>query len=207
MTQTRWEFEAAALRQGAKWIAGVDEAGRGPLAGPVVAAAVILAPGKIPAGVDDSKKLTPRNRQRLFEEIRDNARAVGVGIVEPPEIDRLNILNAALQAMCLAVEKLSPAADYLLVDGNREILTGLAQLAIVKGDARSLSIAAASIIAKETRDRLMVDYHRIYPAYGFDRHKGYPTIAHRTVLAQIGPCPIHRRSFRGVREYSRHPGS
>ena len=205
MNQDRWEFEKKALGLGAHRIAGVDEAGRGPLAGPVVAGAVILAPGKIPAGIDDSKKIAPGKRRRLFTAIQTDAVAVGIGVVDAAEIDRLNILQAALRAMVLAVQNLTPGPDYLLVDGNREIPSAIAQSAIVKGDARSLSIAAASIVAKETRDRLMVRYHEQHPAYGFDRHKGYPTAAHREILAEIGPCPIHRQTFKGVREYLRDP--
>jgi len=201
MVEDRWALEASAIRRGAKWVAGVDEAGRGPLAGPVVAGAVILAPERIPVGIDDSKKLTPRKRCQLFTEISRTAVAVGIGIVEPAEIDRLNILRAALKAMQLAVDRLNPAPDHILVDGNHAMPGTRAQSAIVKGDSRSLSIAAASIIAKETRDRLMANHHEDYPAYGFDRHKGYPTAAHRAVLAEIGPCPIHRRTFRGVREH------
>jgi len=201
MVEDRWALEASAIRRGAKWVAGVDEAGRGPLAGPVVAGAVILAPERIPVGIDDSKKLTPRKRCQLFAEISRTAVAVGIGIVEPAEIDRLNILRAALKAMQLAVDRLNPVPDHTLVDGNHAMPGTRAQSAIVKGDSRSLSIAAASIIAKETRDRLMANHHEDYPAYGFDRHKGYPTAAHRAVLAEIGPCPIHRRTFRGVREH------
>jgi ribonuclease HII len=201
MNNDRWFFEDSAIGQGATRVAGVDEAGRGPLAGPVVAGAVILSADNIPPGIDDSKKIPPAKRRRLLAEIQRAAVAVGVGIVEPGEIDRLNILNAALMAMALAVDNLNPSPDHVLVDGNREIPGDLSQTPIVKGDARSLSVAAASIVAKETRDRLMIKFHETYPAYGFDRHKGYPTVAHKAVLAEIGPCPIHRLTFRGVREH------
>jgi ribonuclease HII len=204
-----WSFETAAILSGYSSVAGVDEAGRGPLAGPVVSAAVILgsepseeasAPAYL-AEINDSKKLTPRKRERLYVEIRRHAAAVGVGIVDAGEIDRINILQAAIRAMVIAVEALDPAPDYLLIDGNLPIPLELPQAPIVKGDARSISIAAASIIAKVTRDRLMAEYHRQYPQYGFSRHKGYPTRAHRQAVKDYGPCPIHRRTFKGVREY------
>jgi ribonuclease HII len=194
-----WAFEAEAHAQGYRTIAGIDEAGRGPLAGPVVAAAVIL-PGPLPdLGLDDSKQLTARRRQLLYQAIYREARAVGLGIVDPVEIDRVNILNASLAAMAMAAANLRPAPDLLLIDGTFPIAAaGADQRPIVKGDGLSASIAAASIVAKVTRDRLMARYDEEYPQFGFARHKGYPTRAHRAALAAYGPCPIHRRSFRGT---------
>ena len=193
-----WAFEKALNAQGYAHIAGVDEAGRGPLAGPVVAAAVVLPAGFAVQGVNDSKQLTARRRERLFEQIHAEARAVGVGVVEAAEIDRINILQAARKAMAVAVAALDPIPHYLLIDGNFGIDSDLPQQALVKGDARSISVAAASIVAKVSRDRLMFGYHRTYPQFGFDRHKGYPTAAHKAAIARHGPCPIHRRTFSGV---------
>jgi ribonuclease HII len=180
-------------------LAGVDEAGRGPLAGPVVAAAVILPEGCRIEGVRDSKSLSARMREEVFERIRCRAVAIGVGVVEPDEIDRINILQAALRAMREAVHKLHPRPAVVLVDGPRGIGLDLPQIPVVKGDARSQSIAAASVIAKVTRDRMMRRYHELYPQYGFDRHMGYATRYHLEALRKHGFCPIHRRSFRGVR--------
>lgn len=179
----------------------MDEAGRGPLAGPVVAAAVILPPTFDVPGVNDSKQLTHRQRERLFDRIQDEADGVGIGIVDVAEIDRINILQASRRAMALAVAKLDPQPDVLLIDGQHNIPSELPQAAIIKGDARSISIAAASIIAKVSRDRIMQDYHIQYPLFGFDRHKGYPTPAHKAAIAVHGPCTIHRRTFRGVCEH------
>ena len=204
-----WSFEEKARRKGYLRIAGVDEAGRGPLAGPVVSAAVILpddpegraAMAAYAYEINDSKKLTPRKRQWLFDCIHNDAAGIGIGIVEAAEIDRVNILQASLQAMALAVSNLVPRPDYLLIDGNFPIPLELPQESIVKGDAKSASIAAASIVAKVTRDRLMEAYHRRYPRYGFSGHKGYPTRAHRQAIASYGPSPIHRRTFKGVREH------
>lgn len=193
-----WAFEKALQARGYTRIAGVDEAGRGPLAGPVVAAAVLLPPDFAVTGVNDSKQLTARRRDRLFDRIHAHALAVGIGIVEAPEIDRINILQAARKAMADAVAALDPVPDFLLIDGNCTIDRDLPQTALVKGDARSISVAAASIVAKVHRDRLMLAHHRRYPLFGFDRHKGYPTAAHKTAIARHGPCPLHRRTFRGV---------
>ncbi len=176
-------------------LAGLDEAGRGPLAGPVVAAAVLLAAGTEIPGVDDSKKLPPRERERLFEEIRSRALAVGVGIVSPREIDERNILQASIRAMHLAVEELPLQPDFLLVDGNRFHHPLLPFRTVVRGDATCLCIAAASIVAKVTRDRIMIDFDALYPEYGFARHKGYPTRRHIEALREFGPSAIHRRSF------------
>lgn len=194
-------FEQRARARGYRAVAGVDEAGRGPLAGPVLAAAVILPPTFDLPGLDDSKKLTARRREALFEPIRRQALAFGIGHASAAEIDRLNILQATLLAMQRAIARLSPAADYLLVDGITPVPLALPQLTIKKGDSRSLSVAAASVLAKVARDRLMATYHRRYPAYGFAGHKGYGSVAHRHAIAELGPCPIHRRSFRGVREH------
>jgi len=194
-------FEEEARRLGFKTCAGVDEAGRGPLAGPVVAAAVVLPEDFAVAGIDDSKKLSPKKRAHLFERIYLQAISIGIGIIDAIEIDRINILQASLRCMAMAVENLRPRPDYLLIDGTFRIPSDLPQNPIPKGDARSMSVAAASIIAKVSRDRLMQRYDQDYPQYGFARHKGYPTMAHRRAICQYGCCPIHRRSFKGVKEY------
>ncbi len=191
-------FENQARRNGARHVAGVDEVGRGPLAGPVVAAAVLLPAGFSSVGINDSKKLSARQRMVAFERICRQAAGIGVGVIDAEVIDRINILEASLLAMATAIDRLEPAPDYLLVDGKQPVKRAIAQLTLTRGDSRSLSIAAASIVAKVTRDRLMEDYHRLYPAYGFDQHKGYPTRAHREAVAVYGGCPIHRRSFKGV---------
>ena len=180
-------------------LAGVDEAGCAPLAGPVVAAAVILDPACVPDGLDDSKKLTPARREALAEQIRACALAWHVARVEPDDIDRLNILQASFVAMRVAAGALAPAAELLLVDGNLAIPSWAgAQRTIVGGDGRSSSIAAASIVAKVERDRIMHDYDRELPGYDFASHVGYGTRAHRDAIARLGPSSIHRRSFRGV---------
>lgn len=179
-------------------LAGVDEAGRGPLAGPVVAAAVILPEGLRIEGVRDSKKVPERLRERLFLEISAKASAVGVGIVEAGEIDRINILVATKLAMRKAISALAVTPNLILIDALTLPDVPVRQVPIIKGDARSASIAAASIIAKVTRDRLMLDYHKAYPEYGFDRHKGYGTGSHIARINEFGPCPIHRMTFRKV---------
>jgi ribonuclease HII len=196
-----WKFENEVCRQGFTQIAGIDEAGRGPLAGPVVSAAVILPDDFDTEGVDDSKKLTPAKRDKLYSKIVDGARTVGVGIVDWAQIDRINILQAALLSMAKAAGKLNPTPDFLLIDGSFTIPSDTQQKAIPKGDSLSISIAAASIIAKVTRDRIMAQYHAKYPEYGFDRHKGYPTRAHKEAIAAYGISPIHRLTFKGVKEY------
>jgi len=196
-----WLFENKAFQKGFSRIAGIDEAGRGPLAGPVVSAAVIIPISLQIPGISDSKKLTPKKRNCLYEKIYDLAISVGIGIVDPFEIDRINILQAALLSMAMAVENLAPQPDCLLIDGIFLISSALPQEAIPKGDALSVSIAAASIVAKVTRDRLMERYHQDYPQFGFSKHKGYPTKAHKEAIRKFGCCPIHRRSFRGVKEY------
>jgi ribonuclease HII len=203
---TLLEFEEMAARRGYRRVAGVDEAGRGPLAGPVVAAAVILRPGNHIAGVMDSKKLTEVRREVLFDAILEQALAVGVGIADHDLIDRINILQATLQAMRQAVADLALPPDYLLIDGISTIPVTVPQKTIKKGDSASLSIAAASIVAKVTRDRLMVEYDRQFPGYGFAAHKGYGCASHLEAIAHFGPCAIHRRTFRGVKEHVRNEG-
>ena len=194
------EFEEELNARGYMFPAGIDEAGRGPLAGPLVAAAVILPLALYLPGLDDSKRLTPAKREELFQSISASA-AVGVGIVSPPEIDRLNIFNATRRAMVLAVKDLPRQADFLLIDGNASLPMPLPQLTIIKGDQRCASIAAASIVAKVTRDRIMTDLHQCYPQYNFHIHKGYPTRDHCQAIQIHGPCEVHRKSFRRVREF------
>ena len=203
-----WEFEQDTHRKGYEHIAGIDEAGRGPLAGPVVSAAVILPPGFACQGVTDSKKLSEKRREALFPLIKRQALAVGIGMADHREIDRINILAASLLSMKRAVQDLAAGPnflgpdfllpDFLLIDGKFTIDMDLPQRAIVKGDSRSISIAAASIIAKVTRDRYMAKLHTTYPLYNFIQHKGYPTKAHKQAIIQHGPCPFHRTTFNGV---------
>ena len=195
------EYETTARRKGYNLIAGVDEAGRGPLAGPVVAAAVLFAPGWQLEGLDDSKKLSSQARQRLFPIIKDQAMGYGVGIVDVKTIDEINILQAALLAMKYAVGALPEKPNLLLIDGNKSIDYEAEQWAIVKGDSLSQSVAAASILAKVTRDKLMKQYHEQFPQYAFNKHKGYGTRLHRDLIKKHGPCPIHRRTFKGVMEF------
>jgi len=201
MNRNLWAFENEARKSGYPLIAGIDEAGRGPLAGPVVSAAVVLPETFCIDDVDDSKKLTPKKRADLFPRIQEAALAVGIGIVEAETIDSINVLQAALLSMAKAVEDLSIQPRYLLIDGPFQIPLDLPQNALPKGDSLSISIAAASIIAKVTRDRIMVDLDRIYPEYGFSKHKGYPTKAHRAAIKKFGCSPIHRKTFKGVKEY------
>ncbi|MBF0170059.1 MAG: ribonuclease HII [Nitrospinae bacterium] len=193
-------YEREAIEGGFARIAGVDEAGRGPLAGNVVAGAVVLPVGLTIDGLTDSKQLSEAQRERLFDVIHAVAVAVGVGEATPQEIDRLNILQATRLAMRRAVDALGDAPGLLLIDGNKAIDWPGAQKTIVKGDAKSLSIAAASVIAKVTRDRQLYAMAEAYPAYGFDRHKGYPTRDHLAAIATHGPTPEHRMTFRGVRK-------
>lgn len=183
--------------------AGCDEAGRGPLAGPVVAAAVILPDGYCNALLNDSKQLSERQRELMRIEIEREAAAWAVAIVEPEEIDRLNILHASTHAMCEAVKKLTIQPEFLLIDGNRFYNeTDIPYECIVKGDAKYMSIAAASILAKTHRDELMLHLHNEYPQYGWDRNKGYPTLEHFNAIEQFGPTPYHRRSFTLYRQHS-----
>lgn len=193
-------FETEARRCGYRLVAGLDEAGRGPLAGPVVAAAVILPRRCQLAGLNDSKQLTEMERERLYDEIRQRAVGIGVGQASEREIDAMNILEATRLAMSRAIQALPAMPDYLLLDAIELSAVSLPQRAIIKGDTLSVSIAAASIVAKVTRDRLMGDYHRQYPQYNFQAHKGYGTAEHLRMLAAHGPCAIHRRSFRPVGE-------
>lgn len=191
-------YEREAQTAGYQYIAGIDEAGRGPLAGPVVAAAVMLGSGKLPVGLQDSKRLSARQREAILPDIEHQALAYGVGIVTHDQIDRYNILWATKQAMMQAVRHLGAGPDLLLIDGSEGLPITVPQHTLVGGDACCASIAAASIVAKVTRDRLMNLYAQHYPLYGFERHKGYPTPEHYRCLQQYGPCAIHRRSFRGV---------
>lgn len=198
-------FETLARRQGARAVAGIDEAGRGPLAGPVVAAAVILPDCFDLPGLTDSKQLSAKARERLYPLIRAQALAVGVGVGRAAEVDRINILQSTLASMVRAVGRLAQQPDYLLVDGITPIPLNVPQKTIKQGDARSLSIAAASVVAKVVRDRIMVSYDRLFPDYGFAGHKGYGSQQHREAIARLGPCPCHRRTFAGVREFCEAP--
>lgn len=183
--------------------AGCDEAGRGPLAGPVVAAAVILPPDYSNPRLNDSKQLSERQRNILRTEIERDASAWAVAVIEPEEIDRLNILHASTHAMCLAVKQLSLKPEFLLIDGNRFYNeTDIPYECIVKGDAKYMSIAAASILAKTHRDEIMVQLHNEYPQYGWNRNKGYPTLEHFNAIEQFGPTPYHRRSFNLYRQHT-----
>lgn len=195
------EFESLARKQGFRIIAGIDEAGRGPLAGPVVAAAVVLPADHRIAGVNDSKKLSAHQRNTLYDTIMNEAVSVGVGISDSATVDRVNILQATLRAMESAVAGLMPQPDCLLIDGISKTALRIEQKTIKKGDSLSLSIAAASIIAKVTRDRIMEEYDGLYPGYGFAGHKGYGSASHMAAIASLGPTPIHRLTFRGVREH------
>lgn len=188
-------YEKEAAARGFHAVCGIDEAGRGPLAGPVYAAAVILPPDCVIEGLNDSKKLTEARREQLFDVILEKAVACGIGCADEKEIDTLNILQATYLAMRRAVEALPVPCDYAMVDGNRMPPLDVPGETIVKGDAKSASIAAASVLAKVSRDRVMRQYHEQYPAYGFDGHKGYGTRAHYAALEAYGPCPIHRMTF------------
>ncbi len=190
--------ERDARRKGFCRVCGIDEAGRGPLAGPVVAAAVILPKSVRLPGINDSKKLSPDQREAFFEKINARALAVGIGLVSNTEIDRINILQATFLAMRQAVEQLAVAPDFLLIDGPYKLPLLIDQKGIPHGDALSVSIAAASIIAKVHRDRLMCRLHEEFPLYGFDSHKGYGTARHYEALRNFGPCSVHRVTFKGV---------
>ena len=195
-----FSFERELSGKGIRLVAGVDEAGRGPLAGPVVAAAVVLPADCMYSLFQDSKKLTEKQRERLFATLREMDIPIGVGMATPAEIDEMNILQASLLAMKRAVLNLPEMPQFLLVDGKFTVPLNLSQQALVKGESKSASIAAASIIAKVTRDRIMLDYHAAFPSYNFKKHKGYPTKEHKNLLLQFGPCEIHRKTFRGVKE-------
>lgn len=194
-----WEPERACWAEGAALVCGVDEAGAGPLAGAVYAAAVILPPEWKLEGLNDSKQVSPKRRERLFDRIREQASAWAVAWADEREIDETDILSARMLAMQRAIDGLAPAADFALIDGNRDRGRAAAittpHRAIVKGDSLSASIAAASILAKVSRDRYMEEMARRYPEYEFERHKGYPTRRHYELLRKYGPCPIHRRTF------------
>lgn len=190
-----WEIEKECHQQGYRLICGVDEAGRGPLAGPVCAAAVILPEGTEIPGLTDSKKLSDKKRRELFPLIQEKAIAYGIGMASQQEIDEINILQATFLAMKRALAQLSVQPDFALIDGNRETDFGLPVRTVVKGDSLSANIAAASILAKVTRDDLMVEMAKTYPQYGFDVHKGYGTKAHYAALREFGPCDIHRMTF------------
>lgn len=190
-----WELENRLYDQGYQSICGVDEAGAGPLAGPVYAAAVILPRGLTLPYLNDSKKVTPRRREILFDQIREQAVAYAIAWADEKEIDEINILNARMLAMDRAIKLLEPAADFALIDGNRNQGIELQNEMVVHGDARSASIAAASILAKVSRDRFMVELAEQYPQYAFEKHKGYPTKLHYERLRQYGPSPVHRKTF------------
>ncbi|MCC6160073.1 MAG: ribonuclease HII [Deltaproteobacteria bacterium] len=193
-------FEKSLWEHGHRYVAGCDEVGRGPLAGPVVAAAVILPPGIALPGVTDSKKLSEARRWKLVPGILAAADCVAIGFCDQAEIDRINILQASKTAMMRALAGLSLLATHVLVDGNQRLPITIPQTPLVKGDLRSLSIAAASIVAKVVRDELMCAMHARWPEYGFDRNRGYPSAEHRDALRLHGPCPIHRRSYQPVAE-------
>jgi ribonuclease HII len=193
-------YEQSLRRQGLCSPAGLDEAGRGPLAGPVVAGCVILPANCDFSRYQDSKKLTAARREQLHAELRASDAVIGVGLATAEEIDQINILQASLLAMQRAVADCAVPPDFLLVDGKFKVPLALPQLTLIKGESKSASIAAASIVAKVTRDQLMAEYHAQYPQYNFLQHKGYPTKAHRAALAKHGPSPIHRQTFKGVRE-------
>jgi ribonuclease HII len=208
-SQTHWHqmmaHETELIGKGYNLIGGVDEVGRGPLAGPVVSASVILDPSVFIPGINDSKKLSESKRESLYAKIQQKAIAIGIGIINAETIDRINILRASLEAMCQAVASLSIQPDFLLVDGQHCPNLNIPMKPIIGGDGLSLSIAAASIIAKVTRDRIMDDLDKVYLNYGFSRNKGYPTPDHFSALERFGPCEIHRKSFAPVAEKLRQP--
>ena len=193
--QKMYEIEHAKYLEGKKFVAGVDEAGRGPLAGPVYAAAVILPADLFIPQLNDSKKLTEKKREELFEIITKNAIAYSIASIDEKRIDEINILNATFEAMNSAVNSLSVTPDYALIDGNRIKNMTVPHETVVKGDAKSASIAAASILAKVARDRYITEISEKYPQYGFEKHKGYGTAAHNEAILKHGPCEIHRRTF------------
>jgi ribonuclease HII len=194
------EFDDRFYSESVRSLCGVDEAGRGPLAGPVVAAAVVLPRGIVIKGLRDSKKLSPKMRLTLYDEITNVAKGWSVGIVGPREIEEINILRASLAAMGEAVRGLGERFDLVLVDGRFKFPMDVPQTAIIKGDESSQQIAAASVVAKVTRDRIMQDYHEKYPQYNFFKNKGYGTREHKAAILEFGPSPIHRRTFKGVKE-------
>ena len=190
------QIEEELYNSGANLICGIDEAGRGPLAGPVVVAAVIMPRNSMIEGVNDSKKVSEKKREKLYDLITDEAIAYGVGIIDQKEIDRINILNATKEGLTMAVKELNPKPDLIIVDALSKIDTdGIPYKSIIKGDAKCYSIACASIIAKVTRDRIMRQWDEVYPQYGFIKHKGYGTAAHISAIKEYGLCPLHRLSF------------
>lgn len=201
MNNEIFAYETKCRAMGYRLIAGVDEAGRGPLAGAVYAAAVIFDEGVYIDGVNDSKKLTPKKRDALYDEIIAKARAYSICAIDEKTIDQINILEATYKAFQEAIEGLCPAPDYCLIDGNRSKGITVPHETVVKGDSLSFSIAAASILAKVARDRYIEEADKLYPQYGFALHKGYGTKAHLEAIAKFGPCPIHRLTFKGVREH------
>lgn len=190
-----YSIENEYREKGFNVICGVDEAGRGPLAGPVYAAAVILPPDCVIEGLNDSKKLTEKKREALFDEIKEKALAYGIASADEKEIDEINILNATFLAMKRAIDSLSVKPDLALIDGNQKPHTDIEEVTVIKGDAKSMSIAAASVLAKVSRDRFMLEMAEKYPQYEFARHKGYGTKLHYEKIAQYGVCDIHRRTF------------
>lgn len=197
------EFDLRKRSGSIRIICGTDEAGRGPLAGPVAAGACILPEGYVPEGLDDSKKLTEKKREALYAQITENGLAWGIGLASAAEIDEINILNASLLAMRRAIAAMGVTPDLVLVDGSVNRGFDIRSEAVIGGDAKSPSIAAASILAKVTRDRIMADLDGKYPEYGFAQHKGYPTPAHKLAVYEFGPCPEHRRSFLSFLERDR----
>ena len=197
-----WVIENARFSEDVRCICGVDEAGRGPLAGPVYAAAVILPRGLVIEGLNDSKKLTEKRRDALYDVIIAQAVAYGIGSADEKEIDEINILQATFLAMRRAIAQLTVRPDLALIDGNRDSDFGVPAETVIGGDGKSANIAAASILAKVTRDRVMLEYAQQYPQYGFDVHKGYGTKRHYEALREFGPCPIHRQSF--LRKFYEH---
>ncbi len=194
------QLEQMAYQEGYQIVAGVDEAGRGPLAGPVVAAACVFTRDLVLEGVDDSKKLTPKEREEIYQTLVTHPEIdFAIGIVEHTQIDIINILQASLEAMAIAVKNLAIEPDFLLIDGNQYPPIEIASKAVVKGDSLSQSIAAASILAKHTRDQMMLQFHLEWPQYGFDKHKGYATRSHLQAIQDHGPCPIHRKSFEPIK--------
>jgi ribonuclease HII len=190
-----YQYDESLRKKGFMRIAGIDEAGRGPLAGPVVAASVVLREGIKIDGLRDSKKVSPRDREFLYGEIKNSSLDIGIGIVGHEDIDRLNILKATRLAMQLSVNNLVTPPDLLIIDALSLPLIAIKQLSPIKGETVSASVAAASIVAKVARDRIMLDYHKQYPCYNFDKHKGYSTKEHLEMIRMYGPCPIHRKSF------------
>ena len=190
------EYEKELRNKGYKYICGIDEAGRGPLAGPVVVASVIMPENSMIEGINDSKKVSEKKREKLYDLILEEAISYGVGIIGQDEIDEINILNATKQGLTTSLKELTKKPDLIIVDALTHIDTlGIPYESIIKGDAKCYSISAASIIAKVTRDRIMREWDKIYPQYGFAQHKGYGTAAHINAIKEFGPCPLHRRSF------------